>query len=105
MTKQSGESQKNRSIEPADPSLSQDKNQSHGMGKTFPDLIHDFFLTSRGLISIGILLSLVTVSLACIILLASKNKTKIQVTSEGATLFQVDGRDQSAVFLLRLFWV
>ena len=70
------------------------------MGKTFPDLIHDFFFTTRGLITTGALLLLATASVVSVILVTGKSKTRIQVTSGGATLIQVDGRDRSAVFLL-----
>jgi hypothetical protein len=70
------------------------------MGKTFPDLIHDLLFTTRGLMATGVLLSLVTASVVGAIFVASKSKTKIQVTSGGATLIQIDGQDRSAVFLL-----
>jgi hypothetical protein len=70
------------------------------MGKTFPDLIHDLLFTTRGLIAMGVLLLLATASVISVILVTGKSKTKIQVTSGGATLIQVDGRDRSAVFLL-----
>jgi hypothetical protein len=100
MTKRRRELQETNPTKLSNGSPNQDENQFHAIGKTFPDLIHDLFFTTRGLISTGILFALVTSFLACTILLASKNKTKIQVTSQGATLFQVDGRDQSAVFLL-----
>lgn len=70
------------------------------MGKTFPDLIHDLIFTTRGLIATGVLLFVITTSIISVILVTGKSKTRIQVTSGGATLIQIDGRDRSAVFLL-----